>query len=226
MKLSSVTVEWRRNRDRPVHSIEPLAAGPQDQIDDHSPEAVAHEGVICQRTAVAQTFVEARQKFVQEKRGNIAKRPPPIPTEDKQTNFVGSAPICEIIVRRYTRELDAAVGDDYSIIFVVIESIRLLVHFELERVQFGMTESPRTQPDFLTVEVKTLRRGDIGIVRGLCAQQARRQAARKKNDGLALWRTICEEFSDRFVEKPKLLTVPGFLIIHVSLRKTDAQGSI
>jgi hypothetical protein len=148
MKLSSVTVEWRRNRDRPVHSIEPVTAGPQDQIDDHSPEAVAHEGVICQWTAVAQTFVEARQKFIQEKRSNIAKRPPPIPTEDKanQSCWLGTN------LRNHRtalhRKLDAAVGDDYSILFVVIESIRLLVHFELERVQFGMTESPRTQPDF------------------------------------------------------------------------------
>ena len=75
----------------------------------------------------------------------------------------------KVIVRRYSRKFDAAVGDDYSIIFIVVKPIRLLVHFELERVQLGMSESPGAQPDFLTVEVKTLRRRDIGIVRSFCA---------------------------------------------------------
>ena len=130
---------------------------------------MAHQCVVFQRTGAAQPAVEVRQKFIKEKRNSIAKRPAPVPAKDEQTNTVIFAPTRKVIVRRNSGKFDAAVGDDYSIICVVIKAICSLVHSQLERIQLGMSESPGAQPDFLTIEVKALRRRDIGIVRCLCA---------------------------------------------------------
>ena len=84
---------------------------------------MANECVVFQWTRTTQTAVEVRQKFIQEKRNSIAKRPAPIPTEDEQTNTVNFAPIRKVIVRRDPGKFDAAVGDDYSIFCVVIKTI-------------------------------------------------------------------------------------------------------
>ena len=218
MNLSAVTVEGRCDRDRSVHPIQPISALPQDQIDDHSSKAVTYEREIIQRTILAQLLFQARQEFIQEKINSIAKRSSPIPAKYKQIDVVIVAPIDKIIVRRDARKFDEAVGDDYSILFIVIKSIRFLMHSQLESVEFGMTECPRAEPHLLIVKVKGLRCRHIGVEGCLRPQQPGCQAAREKNHRLARLRKFADEFSYRLVKKAELFFVSGFLIIHISPR--------
>ena len=94
--------------------------------------------------------------MIREKRDGVAKRLSPIPAKNKKSDIVGFTPSGKVIVRCNPRQSDAAIGNNYSIVYIVVKSIRFLMQLEIESVELGVTKSPRAEPDFLIFEVERL----------------------------------------------------------------------